>query len=70
MCIRDRDGDGVVLRVCNPGAGPAELRLDVAAEIVRCRLDESALGPGAGVIAVGPGEIVTLRLRPAVWTAR
>ena len=64
------DGDGVVLRACNPGAGPAELRLDVAAEIVRCRLDESALGPGAGVIAVGPGEIVTLRLRPAVWTAR
>jgi 2-O-(6-phospho-alpha-D-mannosyl)-D-glycerate hydrolase len=59
------DGDGVVLRACNPGTGPAELRLDVGAEVVRCRLDESALGPAAAAIALRPGEIVTLRLRPS-----
>jgi mannosylglycerate hydrolase len=59
------DGDGVVLRACNPGTEPAELRLDVGAEVVRCRLDESVLGPSPAAIAVGPGEIVTLRLRPS-----
>jgi mannosylglycerate hydrolase len=59
------DGDGVVLRACNPGTAPADMRLDVGAAVVRCRLDESALGPAPTAIAVGPGEIVTLRLRPS-----
>jgi len=51
------DGDGIILRVFNPGGAKAEL--PVAAE--RCRLDETPLPDGSGI---GPGEIASFRLRP------
>jgi mannosylglycerate hydrolase len=58
------DGDGVVLRAFNPGAEPATVRLRTPAALVRCRLDETPIGPAAPECAVRPGEIVTVRLRP------
>jgi alpha-mannosidase/mannosylglycerate hydrolase len=58
-----QDGDGVVLRVVNPGRDPAELRVAVEAELMRCSLDESPVGPARPVLELRPGEIVTLRIR-------
>jgi 2-O-(6-phospho-alpha-D-mannosyl)-D-glycerate hydrolase len=55
------DGDGVVLRVFNPGSDPAEITLPRPAR--RCRLDERAAGEAAAAaVTLGPGEIATLRL--------
>jgi alpha-mannosidase len=56
------DGDGVILRVFNPGRRAARLRVGVDAEVTRCRLDETPL-PGSAT-SVGPGEISSFRLRP------
>jgi alpha-mannosidase len=52
------DGDGVVLRVFNPGRRTATLRASLPLE--RCRLDETRAG---GSARVRPGEIATFRLR-------
>jgi len=56
------DGDGVVLRVFNPGRHAARLRVGVEAEVTRCRLDETPL-PGSAT-SVRPGEISSFRIRP------
>jgi 2-O-(6-phospho-alpha-D-mannosyl)-D-glycerate hydrolase len=60
------DRDGVVLRLYNPGREPgfAEIAGAVAA-VERCRLDETGGEPAAGRVELGPGEILTLRIRPA-----
>jgi mannosylglycerate hydrolase len=56
------DGDGVILRVFNPGPDPAEIALP--RPVRRCRLDESPLpATDASAVTVRPGEIGTLRLR-------
>ena len=52
------DGDGVILRVFNPGRRAATLRSSLPLE--RCRLDESATG-GSG--RVRAGEIASFRVR-------
>jgi mannosylglycerate hydrolase len=58
------DGDGVVLRAFNPGGEPATVRLRAPGALVRCRLDETPIGPAAPEIAVRPGEVATVRRRP------
>jgi mannosylglycerate hydrolase len=55
---RAEDGDGLVLRAFNPGDEAVALRVPGA--VKRCRLDETPLGPVPA--AIGPGQIVTLRL--------
>jgi alpha-mannosidase len=52
------DGDGVVLRVFNPGGRAVTLRASLPLE--RCRLDET---PDAGSARVRPGEIASFRVR-------
>jgi alpha-mannosidase len=58
---RADNGDGIILRVHNPGRRPGWIRVGRAAE--RCRLDETAVAPVQGQVELGPYEIVTLRLR-------
>jgi alpha-mannosidase len=60
------DGNGLVLRVFNPGTEIATARLNTSVEVERVRLDESGGSPldPAGTVDVRPGEIVTLRLQP------
>jgi alpha-mannosidase len=58
---RAEDGDGVTLRVYNPGQAPGWVRVSRRAE--RCRLDETGGEPVDGRVELGPYEIVTLRLR-------
>jgi alpha-mannosidase len=55
------DGDGVILRVFNPGRRAARLRIAAAGEVERCRLDETPL-PG-GTTSVRGGEIASFRIR-------
>jgi mannosylglycerate hydrolase len=63
------DGDGVVLRIFNPGSDPAEISLPVPAR--SCRLDEQVRqGPAGRGVTVGPGEITTLRLPAGPWPRR
>jgi alpha-mannosidase len=57
------DGDGVILRVSNPGAEPASIALHGTIAVERCRLDETPLGPVGAPIPIAPFEVVTLRLR-------
>jgi mannosylglycerate hydrolase len=55
------DGDGVILRVFNPGPDSAEIALPRPAR--RCRLDERTLDEQArSVVILRGGEIATLRL--------
>ncbi len=58
------DGDGVVLRACNPGREPAAVRLETRAALERCRLDETPLGPAPETVTLRPGEVAGFRLRP------
>jgi alpha-mannosidase len=74
-CLKGaEDGDGVVLRMFNPGSAPATVRVDGGGgvngarggveAVERLRLDETALAPlDGGDFAVAPGEIATVRLR-------
>jgi mannosylglycerate hydrolase len=64
-CLKGaEDGDGLILRVFNPGSAPASLRVGGAVSIERLRLDETCAEPLAERVAeVGVGEIATLRLR-------
>jgi len=58
------DGQGVVLRLFNPGSSPTIARIrGMALEAHRCRLDEGCVESG-GVekVALRAGEIVTLRI--------
>jgi alpha-mannosidase len=56
------DGNGVILRVFNPGRRGTRLRVTADAMVTRCRLDESPL-PDRGA-AVGAGEIASFRMVP------
>jgi alpha-mannosidase len=64
-CLKGaEDGDGLILRVFNPGSAPASVRVEGAVSIERLRLDETCAEPLAEpVVEVGVGEIATLRLR-------
>jgi alpha-mannosidase len=64
-CLKGaEDGDGVILRVFNPGSDATTARVLGAVSAERVRLDESGRAPLAdGAVEVGPGEIATLRLR-------
>jgi alpha-mannosidase len=55
-----QDGDGLILRVFNPGRDPAWVRLGRPTK--RCRLDETGATAVAGRVELGPYEIVTLRV--------
>jgi alpha-mannosidase len=60
-CLKGaEDGDGLVLRVFNPNAGPERLRIR-GPEAQRIRLDEE--GPAAVAPELAPGEIASYRLR-------
>ena len=62
------DGDGVIIRLHNPGAEPVRARVGGNVVAERCRMDETAAeGRPAvtGALALVAGEIATLRLRPA-----
>jgi alpha-mannosidase len=59
------DGDGIVLRVHNPGADPGWVRVGGAVrDVERCRLDETRGERVDGRLELGPYEIATLRIRP------
>jgi alpha-mannosidase len=59
-CLKGaEDGDGAILRVFNPNAGPEEVRVE-GRDAVRIRLDEEGPDPGGRVL--GPGEIGTFRV--------
>jgi alpha-mannosidase len=59
------DGDGLILRVFNPGAQAATASVGAGeGGVERVRLDETRGSPVAdGTVEVRPGEIVTLRVR-------
>ena len=59
-CLKGaEDGNGLILRVFNPNAGPEQVRIE-GVEARRVRLDEEADAAGGGVLA--PGEIATFRI--------
>jgi alpha-mannosidase len=59
------DGDGLVLRVYNPGRRAARIGLETEAAVSRLRLDETEERPlERRTLALRAGEIATLRLRP------
>ncbi len=59
-CLKEaEDGDGLVLRACNPSDRPETLTLSVPAR--RIRLDEEEDADGG--LELAPGEIATFRLR-------
>ncbi|HUZ97882.1 MAG TPA: glycosyl hydrolase-related protein [Gaiellaceae bacterium] len=59
-CLKGaEDGDGAILRVFNPNAGPEAVRIEGVAA-VRVRLDEEATAAGGFTLAAG--EIATFRL--------
>ncbi len=61
-CLKGADdGDGVVLRLYNPGSRSARVRIRTEAAVTRVRLDET--GAEARRLTLRPGEIATLRLR-------
>jgi alpha-mannosidase len=60
-CLKGaEDGDGLVLRVFNPGGEPQRLEL-TGVEAERIRMDEEAVAPGE--LDLAPREIATFRLR-------
>jgi alpha-mannosidase len=65
------DGDGVILRLYNPGRVPGWVRIGGAVrEVERCRLDETLGERVDAPVALGPYEIATLRIRPVVGRDR
>jgi alpha-mannosidase len=64
-CLKGaEDGNGLVLRVFNPGSAAARVRVRGPALAERLRLDEShGVSVARGKVEVGPGEIGTIRLR-------
>jgi mannosylglycerate hydrolase len=59
------DGDGLVLRAYNPGGEPSSLGVRApSSRLSRCRMDETGAEPVDGPIALGPYEVVTVRIRP------
>ncbi len=66
-CLKGaEDGDGLIMRAFNPGPETTTARVLGPVAVERVRLDESGASPAAnGAVEVGPGQIVTLRLRPA-----
>jgi alpha-mannosidase len=65
-CLKGaEDGDGLILRCFNPSDSVTTARLEGAAAS-RTRLDETGEDPlPAGTFELAPGQIATLRLRPA-----
>jgi alpha-mannosidase len=63
-CLKGaEDGDGLVLRVFNPGSEPASVRITGPVTARRTRLDESEAQPVVdGDHDVGPGAIASFRL--------
>jgi alpha-mannosidase len=66
-CLKGaEDGDGVILRLYNPGRSAARVRVAGPFAAARCRLDETEERPlSRPTVELRPGEIVTLRLRHA-----
>jgi len=64
-CLKGaEDGDGVILRLYNPGRDAARIEIETTAALARTRLDESGEQPLAeSKLVLAPGEIATLRLR-------
>ncbi len=64
-CLKGaEDGDSLVMRAFNPASEATTARVLGPVEAERLRLDESGGVPlEGGTVDVGPGEIVTLRLR-------
>jgi alpha-mannosidase len=64
-CLKGAEnGDGLAMRVFNPGPDATTARVLGPVAVERVRLDESGGAPiPDGVIEVGPGEIATLRVR-------
>jgi mannosylglycerate hydrolase len=59
------DGEGIVMRVFNPGSRASTARVTGPVALERVRLDESGAEPVmGGSVDVGPSEIATFRLRP------
>jgi len=66
-CLKGaEDGGGLILRCLNPSRSPATARVVGRVTTSRTRLDESSEQRLVdGVVRLAPGEIATLRLRPA-----
>jgi alpha-mannosidase len=64
---RAEDGNGLILRLYNPGAGPLEVRVGGALEgVIRTRLDEHGTEHvPEGALTLGGYELATLRIWPA-----
>jgi alpha-mannosidase len=57
------DGDGLIMRLLNPGAEAATARVLGTVNVHRVRMDETGGEPVAdGTVQVAPGEIATVRL--------
>jgi alpha-mannosidase len=66
-CLKGaEDGRGLIMRVFNPGSEPTTARVLGPVAVHRVRLDETCPLPcPSGALAIGPGEIATLRLTTA-----
>jgi alpha-mannosidase len=66
-CLKGaEDGDGLIVRVFNPGAAETTACLSGPFAVQRARLDESGGAPlPDGIVEVRPGAIATLRVSPA-----
>jgi mannosylglycerate hydrolase len=66
-CLKGaEDGDGLILRCFNPGSASITARVGGPVRAWRTRLDEvGEIALPDGEFELGPGEIGTLRLRPA-----
>jgi alpha-mannosidase len=63
-CLKGaEDGDGLILRVFNPGAAPSRVDIRGPVTVDRARLDELTAGDGT---ELAPGQIGTFRVRPKV----
>lgn len=66
-CLKGaEDGDGLILRCFNPSHAPATARVGGGVAVSRTRLDETGDERlSDGEVALAPGQVGTLRLRPA-----
>ena len=64
-CLKGaEDGDGLIMRMFNPGSAASTARVLGPVTIERTRIDETGGAPlGGAAVTVAPGEIATLRLR-------
>jgi alpha-mannosidase/mannosylglycerate hydrolase len=65
-CLKGaEDGDGLVMRLFNPGSAAATARVRGPVTVERLRLDESGGSPVIDNRDVSAGEIATWRVRPS-----